>query len=176
LNGVPDHKATHIFALVLAVTLKSDLSESTGTVDATAVAGMYHVYSGDFAPCGGMVSIDGVDCPEAGAYKFAYDYQLPDQGSAWYANMAGLFGIAITVKAIFDFGDSQSTTCTMTITASQNSGYQMSTVSFVGGAILLVGVAAIGLKKRRAATIQLQEGEGSQSHFEMMRNDAAVQV
>ena len=121
-----------------------------------------------------------VTCPSAGDYAFTYDYQVPDKG--WYAKLLNMLSMAVVIKADFDFQGSATTTCTMMLTAtkttmSQGQGYQMaSTVRFVGGAILLVGVAALGLKKRRVATIQLQEEEGTRSHFEMMPNDAAVRV
>ena len=121
-----------------------------------------------------------VACPNAGDYAFTYDYQIPDKG--WYAKLLSMVSMAVVITADFDFQGSTTTTCTMMITAtktttSQSQSYQMaSTVRFVGGAIILVGVAALGLKKRRVATIQLQEEEGTRSHFEMMPNDAAVQV
>jgi hypothetical protein len=119
---------------------------------------------------------DGITCPNAGDYAFTYDYQLPDKSSSWYADMSKLFSVSVQIEAVFDFEGNEST-CTMNITASEAQGYGMaSSVQFVGGAIVLVGVAAIGLKKRRVATIQLQEEEGTRSHFEMMPNDAAVQV
>jgi hypothetical protein len=164
--------------LILAVTLASDLSKSSGTVKATAMGGMYEVYDGDFAPCGCMTSVDGSSaCPHKGVYDFTYDYKLPDKGSAWYANMMAYFNASIKIKAVFDFEDSASTTCKLSIMASKISGSKNSSAAqFVGAAILLVGVAAIGLKKRRVATIQLQEEEGTQSHFEMMPKDSSVQV
>jgi hypothetical protein len=141
------------------------------------MGGTYDVYKGDFEPCGCMTPMSNGDtCPDAGDYSFTYDYQLPDKSSAWYMNMLDLFGMSIKITADFDFNGDVST-CEMSIKAQKDTGYQMvSTVQFVGGAILLVGVAAIGLKKRRVATIQLQEAEGTQSHFEMMPNDAAVGV
>jgi hypothetical protein len=124
---------------------------------------------------------DNTACPNMGSYAFTYDYPIPGKPSWW--GLVSHFNVAIGIEAIFNFEGSASTTCTMTFTATQMTAtqaqaYQMvSTVGFVGGAILFVGVAAIGLyKKRRVATIQLQEDEGTRSHFEMMPNDAAVGV
>ena len=51
------------------------------------------------------------------------------------------------------------------------------TVQMAGAAVVLFGVAAAyGLRRRRVASIQLEEDEGTKSHFELMNSNAGVSV
>ena len=123
--------------------------------------------------CGKLTSSSGSTCPSAGSYTLdSFRFTIPGSGDQWYSQ-SGYWGSSIALKASFDFGTSTGY-CSTSVTLKKNSGYQMAY-----GAILLMGfagiVAGIG-RRRKVATLQLSEGEGTTSHFEMMPNEAICKV
>jgi hypothetical protein len=158
--------------LYYAATINNELPSEEAQVTVKA-ANMVTIYDRQANFCDCLSSSDsGATCPSAGAYTFEDSaFTLPGNGDSWYSQN-GFWGTSLSIKAIFDF-DGSTTTCTTTVELSRNSGYTM-----VGSAVLLLGLAggAFGIRRRRVASIQLGEEEGTQSHFEMMTNDAAVSV
>jgi hypothetical protein len=128
-------------------------------------ANIVNIYDRNVNFCGCL----GGDCPSAGTYTVdQWAYQLPGNGGSWYDEYM-YWGMSLTLDAIFDFSG-QTTECTTTVTLSRN-------YSMVWGGAIFLGLASMwGIRKRRVATIQLKEEEGTQSHFEMMPNDAGVRV
>jgi hypothetical protein len=152
-------------------TINNDLPSEVAQVTVKA-ANMVTIYDKEANFCDCLSSDSDATCPSAGAYTFEESaFTLPGNGDSWYSTN-GYWGASVSIKAIFDF-DGSKTTCTTTVELSKNSGYTM-----VGSAVLLLGLAggALGIRRRRVASIQLGEEEGTQSHFEMMTNDAAVSV
>ena len=149
----------------------SSLSSSTASTTVTAF-GVVGLFDGDVDLCDCLESEDGNACPSAGDYTLREfgGIDIPGDDSAFYAN-SGYFGGSIPIKAKFAFDDGSTITCTTAVVLSNNNG--TTAVSLV----VLVGLAAaLGIRKRRVATIQLAEDEGTNSHFEMMPNGDSVQV
>jgi MYXO-CTERM domain-containing protein len=134
-------------------------------------ANMVTIYNRETNLCGGLASDDGVACPAAGDYSVAeFPFTLPGDGDSYYSQY-GFWGMSVGLTATFDF-DGSTTECTTSVVLSKNSGYQMAM-----GAVAIIGLAAaLGIRRRRVATIQLNEEEGTQSHFEMMPKEAGVTV
>jgi hypothetical protein len=148
------------------VTLASELSSSVGTFSAQAV-NLFPLWSGEVDICTKDVSSVGwswSSCPAAGDYEFSTDIVLPGVDSSLYSS---LYGVTVGIQAKFTF-DGAKTVCIVGVHVSKG-GYAM---SYVGAAVLLFGlVGAMGYRRRRVATIQLKEEEGTVTHFEMMNSD-----
>lgn len=122
-------------------------------------------------PISGTIVSGGGKCSGrcwAMVYVVEYELSLP-------LSVFNFRGQTISVAVYFDFGGSSSTTqCTTSITLTEASRYGM-----VAGAVLMLGIGGIltGVRRRRkVATIQLSEEEGTMSHFEMMPNEAVARV
>lgn len=79
---------------------------------------------------------------------------------------------SVSMKVIFNFGGT-TTTCKTTLTLTKTSGYTM-----VAGAVVVFSLAGVltTIGRKRRAAIQLDEEEGTPSHFEMLPNEGAVRV
>ena len=135
-------------------------------------ANMVEIFDGTTNICDKLSSQDGNACPSEGEYEIkSFDFALPGDGDSWYAQH-DYWGMSIGIKATFDINGSK-TVCNTKVTLSKNSGYSMA----YSAVIALAGVSLlIGFRRRRVAKIQLDEEEGTQTHFEMMRSDGRVIV
>jgi hypothetical protein len=150
--------------------IENNLQSEQAQVTVTA-ASLVTIYDRDVNFCDCLTSESGNECPSAGTYTVnEWAYQLPGNGDSWYASYNMYWGRSLGLKATFNFSG-QTTTCETTVKLSRSS------YSMVYGAAIILGLAALwGFRKRRVATIQLKEEEGTQSHFEMMQNDDGVRV
>ena len=137
------------------------------------VANVVQIVNKEIDLCGKLTSSSGSACPSAGSYTLdSFRFTIPGSGDQWYSQ-SGYWGSSIALKASFDFGTSTGY-CSTGVTLKKNSGYQMAY-----GALLIMGISGIvaGIRRRRkVATLQLSEGEGTTSHFEMMTNEAVCRV
>jgi hypothetical protein len=134
---------------------------------------MVTLYEGNVDICDCMSSNDNSTCPTSGEYTLNEfgAFNIPGDDSAVYAN-SGYFGSTIRITVEFMYDDGTTTTCTTSVVLSNNT-----TSTMAAAAVVLVGLAAaLGIRGRRVATIQLADDEGTKSHFEMMPNGDSVQV
>lgn len=121
--------------------------------------------------------LNGGGCPNEGTYDISdYSLDLPDPSSS--LSLAGSMGMSISVGAdiYFDTGDYEQCTFTIALVNKTNS-YSMGYIGMAG--FMLFGVATtLGIKRRKVATIQLEQDdtEGSHNHFELMPKGKAVRV
>ena len=116
-----------------------------------------------------------VECPGAGTYTLdEFDaFSIPT--GDMYSGLL-VFDMNITLQTTFNFHDEEeaSMVCTVVVTLNNSSGMASAAAAmFVVG---LAGIVGYGIRKRRVATIQLSEEEGTCSHFEMMPNGDCVEV
>jgi len=156
----------------MEVTIKSDLGTDRPTVKVT-VANVVQILNKEVDLCGKLSSSSGSTCPSAGSYTLdSFHFTIPGEGDEWYSQY-GYWGRSIPLKVSFDFGSSTGY-CSAYVILKKNNGYQMA--YGVLGVVGLVGVAIGFRRRRKMATLQLGEEEGTTSHFEMMNNDAACRV
>lgn len=137
------------------------------------VASVAQILNTEIDLCGKLSSSSGSTCPSAGSYTMeSFRFTIPGSGDEWYAQNS-YWGTSVSLKAAFDFGTSTGY-CSTSITLKKSSGYQMA-MSAVGVMGLVAIVAGVG-RRRKVATLQLNEGEGSTSHFEMMPNESVCRV
>jgi len=120
--------------------------------------------------------LSGADCPDAGTYSISeYSIDLPDPSSS--LSLAGSMGMAISVGADIYFDSGEIEQCSFTIAlVNQSSGYSMGYIGMAGFMLFGVGTT-LGVKRRKVATIQLDDTEGTHNHFELMPNEqTSVQV
>ena len=100
------------------------------------------VYNGTVDICGGTVeSSDGYYCPDAATYSFITGSAIP-----WYASIITWLNISVWVT--FDFGGDQEVVCQLIVEGQEDSS-SSSSYMIAGSAILFVGIAAFGMRKRR---------------------------
>ncbi len=137
------------------------------------VANVAQILNKEIDLCGKLSSTSGSTCPSAGSYTLdSFRFTIPGTGDQWYAQ-TGYWGTSVSLKATFDFGSSTGY-CSTGITLKKNSGYQMAYGALA--VIALAGVLTGFGRRRKVATLQLSEGEGTTSHFEMMPSEATCRV
>lgn len=122
--------------------------------------------------CNNLSAKDGQACPAAGSYSFSTKYSLPGaEGSNWY------YGYWIDINAYFTEESSGSVTeCKVSVKAVKSTTQTAAFVSFAG-VLLLTGLTALGIKRKRTVGLMGEDDETvdnsySQptSDFEMMKN------
>lgn len=153
----------------------NDLPSSTASVKLSI--SNYNVGSYDGLDlCSQMTSYDGSSCPVASTYALS-DLSVPIPSANTAMSIAGSMGLSVTVAVEFTFDTGDTEQCSLKVAlVNQSEGYSVAYASVLAFAIVGVGTA-LGIKrKRKIGTIQLEDHEGSQTHFEMMPNERIVQV
>jgi len=124
------------------------------------------VYSGEVDIC-----VGNGNCPDADTYSFITGITLPGSLSSWYQTMTSAMSFAVWVK--FDFGDDQEVACKFLVAGQDGSAY--ASYMIAGSAMLFVGIAAFGMRKRRRiVTEEDQLEDGPATRFIEMRAGAMV--
>ena len=98
------------------------------------------VYSGEVDIC-----VGNGNCPDADTYSFITGITLPGSSSSWYHYWFWYMTIAVWVT--LDFGGDQEVACLFLVQGRDSSS--SSSYMIAGSAMLFVGIAAFGMRKRR---------------------------
>jgi hypothetical protein len=176
-DNIPSNFLAYAF-IFLTDTTNGEITDSIADVEATASFFEVEVYSGEVDVCDEKFVTsddDSYTCPSSEtSHSFSLTkLSIPDLSDSWYVSLALAIYGSVDVNVYLEFSTGSSR-CTATF--KEKSSSESGSAYFVGSFVALVGLVTVGLRRRRVATIKLQEDEGTTTHFEMMPNDNFVRV